>query len=358
MDAGPLRTLERLPAPDRPYAPGWLDRLTDGVRRIPVPFPLVYLVIGLVLGLIRTVIGWVDGSYPVGTFFPVHILDGLNPIYLLFAIHFLDNMAFRAFAEFRPRLTDTSDYEELRYRLTTMPAIPSLIVGLAGFVVGALYLPVLLSPLDLELSKYFTSPTAVVVDTLLSALIGMMMSMFGYHAFHQLRMISRIYTRHTRVNIFDVGPLHALSRVAAFTADALLIFSYVYLAFYANWQIISISNAILLGLLLLLALLTFIVPLYGSHRLLQRAKNERLGEIGRRIEAAADTLHARADSSDYTEEIDRIDAALDGLLKERALVAKASTWPWDPETVRAVITALLLPIFLWLVTRILERFGI
>jgi hypothetical protein len=289
----------------------------------------------------------------------VHLLDGLNPVYLLFAIHFLDNTAYRALVEFRSRFTGgASSYENLRYRLTTMPAVPSLVFGILGFALGLIYLPLLLSPVDLDLSKYFTSPTSVAVDTVLSGLSGLMMMMFGYHTFHQLRAISRIYTRHANVNIFDIGPLHALSRVAATTAVALLVFSYVYLAFYANWQINSVSNAILLGSLLLVALLTFIVPLYGSHRLLKIAKNERLSEIGRRLESAADTLHARVDGDDYSDESGYIDSAIDGLLKERALVAKASTWPWDPETVRAVITALLLPVFLWLITRLLERFGI
>ncbi len=355
MDGGD-RTLERLSAWERPYAPSWLDRLTDAVRRIPVPFPLVYLVLGILLALVRTAIGWADGSYPFGTFFGIHVLDGLNPVYFLFAIHFIDNTAARAITEFRPKLTDDADFAMLRYRLTTMPAVPALVFGLLGLAGGAIYLPLLLSPVDLDLSHYFTSPAAVVVDTFLSALLGLAQVTFAYHALRQLRLVSRISTQHTDFNIFDIGPLHALSRVAAVTAVALVVFSYVYLAFYANWQINSVSNAILLGGILLLAVLTFVVPLYGSHRLLKQAKDRRLSEIGRAIEAAADTLHATARDGSYSADSGNVQSVLDGLLNERTLVARAPTWPWDPETVRAVATAILLPILLWFATRLLERF--
>ncbi|MEO8095734.1 MAG: hypothetical protein ABI632_12505, partial [Pseudolysinimonas sp.] len=238
------------------------------------------------------------------------------------------------------------------------PAVPALIVGLIGTAVGAIYLQVFLAPVDIALSQYFTSPLATVVDTVLSAISGLAMVMFGYHSIHQLRMISRIYTRHTDVSVFDIGPLYALSRVSATTSVALLIFSYVYLAFYGNWQINSVSNAVLLGGILLVALLTFVVPLWGSHRLLQREKSHRLSEVGRRIEAAADTLHAKIDSREYSEEAGRIGDVIEGLIKERAIVAKAPTWPWDPDALRAVISALLLPVVIWVITRILERVGI
>lgn len=342
----------------RPYAPSWLDVITDAVRRLPIPFALVYLVVGLALGLVRAVVGWVDGSYPFGTFFPVHVLDGLIPLYFLCVIHLLDDMSGRALEDFRSKLTGATSFEEMRYRLTTMPAITTAILGVLGFALGAIYIQFFFTPDDITRSRYFTSPTAVAVDTVLSGFSGLMMIMFAFHTIRQLRMISLIYTRHTSVSIFAVGPLYALSRVTAVTTVSLLFFSYVYLAVYAGWTIYSVSNGVILVMMLLVSLLTFIVPLWGAHRLLQREKNHRQGEIGRRIEATADALHAKSDRGEYTADMDHLNTALDALLKERGVVAKASTWPWEPDAVRAVITAVLLPVFIWLVTRILERVGI
>ena len=329
----------------------------DTIRRLPVPAWLVYLIVGLLLSFGRTVVGWVDGSYPVGTFFHVHVLDGLIPIYFVVVIHYLDDLSGRALSDYRAKLTGTASYEQLRYRLTTMPAAWTLVVSVLGFAFGAIYIQVFLSPTDVHLSKYFSSPTSVVIDTVLSGLSGLMMAMFAWHTIRQLRMISRIYTTHTKVSIFDIGALYALSRVTALTAVALLLFSYVYVAFYASGQIYSVSNAIVLGLILVVAVLTFVVPLWGAHRLLQKEKGQRLGDVGRHLETAANTLHSRVDRAEYSDEVDHLHNALDGLIMERDVVAKASTWPWEPEAVRAVITAVLLPIFIWIVTRVLANIG-
>jgi hypothetical protein len=347
-----------MPEPVRPYAPSWLDRLTGLVARGPAPAWLVYLLLGLALALLRTIIGWVDGSYPAGTIFRVHVLDGLIPVYFLFVIHVLDDLADRALDDYRSALADgDADVKSLRYRLTTLPWRLSLVLGILGLVGGAVYIPLLLSPEDVEASHYLT-PASFGVDTALSALAGLMMVMFGYHSIHQLRMISVIYTRHTRVSIFDTGPLYALSRVTAVTSISLLFFTYVYLAYYGGWQINSLSNAVLLGAILLVALLAFVVPLSGAHRLLRSAKRERQSAVARRLETASDALHARTDAGDYTDETARIGDAIDGLLKERELVAKTRTWPWEPDAVRAVATAVLLPIVVWVATRVLERFGV
>jgi len=42
---------------------------------------------------------------------------------------------------------------------------------------------------------------------------------------------------------------------------------------------------------------------------------------------------------------------------ERGVLDKASTWPWEPESVRAVVTTVLLPVAFWIITRVLERLG-
>jgi hypothetical protein len=345
---------------ERPYAPSWLDRLMDAVGRIPGPYWLIYLILGILLALARTIIAWVDGSYPVGTFFAVHVIDGLIPAYFLFAMHLLDDLARRAMADYRPRLRGgDAEYETLTYRLTTMPFRTSLVVGILALAEGAIYIPVLLSPVDIAASHYLTSPAAVVADTVLSILAGVFMVTFGFHTLRQLWLISRIYTRHTDVSIFDTGGLYALSRVTAVTAVALLFFTYIYFALYiTNGSINSVINGVVVAIIVLGALLAFVVPLWGAHRLLQRAKNQRQSEIAHRIEAAANSLHAQADAATYTEEVGHIKTTLDALLVERGVVSKASTWPWEPDAVRAVLTAVLLPIFIWILTRVLERFGV
>ena len=54
--------------------------------------------------------------------------------------------------------------------------------------------------------------------------------------------------------------------------------------------------------------------------------------------------------------VDALSKALAGLLQEREFTARISTWPWDTTSLGAVLSAVALPIVLFLVTRFLERF--
>ena len=47
--------------------------------------------------------------------------------------------------------------------------------------------------------------------------------------------------------------------------------------------------------------------------------------------------------------------AVAGIKDELALLERIPTWPWKPDTLRLLTTAIVLPIVLWLATRLLER---
>ena len=74
------------------------------------------------------------------------------------------------------------------------------------------------------------------------------------------------------------------------------------------------------------------------------------------MENVTEDLHRRTNAHDYSEMANMNDA-MDSLTKEQSAVDKVSTWPWEPEVVRAVATALLLPVVIWVITRMLERLG-
>ena len=39
-------------------------------------------------------------------------------------------------------------------------------------------------------------------------------------------------------------------------------------------------------------------------------------------------------------------------------VGRISTWPWAPTTLTGFVSALLLPVLLWVIQRLLTRFGL
>jgi hypothetical protein len=50
-----------------------------------------------------------------------------------------------------------------------------------------------------------------------------------------------------------------------------------------------------------------------------------------------------------------LNTALNALLTSRKVVARFSIWPWEGDKVRSFASTLLLPIALWLLTRLLGR---
>lgn len=339
----------------RPYSPSWADRLTGWIDRLPGPAWLYYVGVSVALILIRAAAAWSDGSYAFGDFFPRHVLDAASVLYPLFVLHYLDNLAGTALSDFRPVLTsDDAGYENLRYQLTTMPARPVLVWSVIGLAFG-LAQPLMLTEGQIQELKLYTSPAATGFDIGTSGLAWLFNAIFAYHTIRQLRLVSRIYTKHTNVNIFETGPLYTLSRVTALTAIAILLIAYLYSAVSGGWKIETAGDAMVAGSFNLGGLATFVWPLWGAHRLLQNEKAQRKRAVARRMEAITDELHSRLDSRDL-KEMDRLKDGLDSLVIERSVLDKVSTWPWEPETARVMITAVLLPMILWVVTRILERF--
>ena len=68
-------------------------------------------------------------------------------------------------------------------------------------------------------------------------------------------------------------------------------------------------------------------------------------------------LHQRVDD-EVVADADKVNAQMSGLAAERDLLEKISTWPWNTQTVTAFVTTLILPMILWLLPRILARFGL
>jgi hypothetical protein len=119
----------------------------------------------------------------------------------------------------------------------------------------------------------------------------------------------------------------------------------------------TIGDVVVVMAFVLVALASFVWPLYGVHRVLREQKERRKGEIARRLEVVTDELHRQTDAGDYSN-MANINYAVDSLIKEQSALEKLSIWPWEPETVRVILTALLLPVGLWVITRVLERLGI
>src|SRR5690349_3969861 len=86
----------------RPYAPSWYNQLNNWFDKLPGPVWLCWLVIGLILIAIETLIQWSDGTYPIGIFSAYHIVVCLAFPAIGGSGYYLNKVATRALVELKP----------------------------------------------------------------------------------------------------------------------------------------------------------------------------------------------------------------------------------------------------------------
>jgi hypothetical protein len=341
---------------NRPYEPGWIDRLGQAVERLPGPDYLPYLLVAAAFVAVVVGIKWADGTYPVGTVFPFHLVYATTGVAYIALIRYLDRVAARALEEFRPAIDPSmTSIERARYHLTHLPRRETLYVTVLGLAYG-LYL-VVVTPrgigLNLQQLQLYTSPASIWFDRFNGIIIGTTILLFAYHAVHQLRTVSQIYAATRNIDLFNLKPLYAFSRVTAITSGVWLLIVYVWMAtvpdFFRQSTLVTICT-----MAFVLSIVAFIWPLQGIHRLLVAEKERWMLGVKQRIKHTITALHGRIDEDKY-EDTEALAATLDGLRGELELLATIPTWPWEPGLLRAMLTTFLLPLILWLATGMLER---
>ena len=335
----------------QPYTPSWVDRLTAWADQLPGPSWLYYLGVGVLLFLLQIAILWGEGAYPVGTISPSYgFIAGMFSLFLgLF--QYLDNRAGAALSVLRPALEASErEYSELRYRLTTLPARPTLLASLTSVIATGLVTAFLGEPSSFR--ALTDSPISATFMYCLAMGVWWLFGAFVYHTIHQLRVINRIYTAYTRINLFHISPLYAFSNTTALTAVSLTFSLYGWYALNPE----TLHDPLSLGIALLvtaLALATFIWPLLGVHRLLVTEKVRLLDDTALHFEAAIAGLHQGLNDGDL-KKTDEMNKALTTLEIEHRVISIIPTWPWQPETVRWLVTALVLPLVLWIIQYALQ----
>jgi hypothetical protein len=104
----------------------------------------------------------------------------------------------------------------------------------------------------------------------------------------------------------------------------------------------------------LLSVLAFGLPLLGIHRRLEAAKESAVEANNDLIEQGFAKMQALVKSGKH-DAVPRLRASNSALLEYRQELAKISTWPWDTATLRTFLTALAVPMTIWIVQQVLQR---
>jgi hypothetical protein len=321
-------------------AVGWLEGL---------PGSAVPWIIGaaIVLGLTGHLVSWLSGETPMGEPRPELLLPLPFLAFFLTLIVVLDSVARSSFEEFKASLDESPEtIGRLRADLTSIPDIPAALAILVSIVIN-----------NVGGGSNGTGAPAEppLTGIVLAAFWFITISALGLlllHTLRQLRQVRRMLARVAKVDLLDPGPINAFSRLTAATAGGILTIGVLFALVDAT-DPSSYGIGIEL-LFILIAIAFFVLPLRGIHGRLSAEKWRLLGDANARLKLTLDRIHRMVDADDLGR-ADDLQKTQTALLAERDLYLHISTWPWSPGTFRALASAVMLPIFIGVVLRILSR---
>jgi hypothetical protein len=92
----------------------------------------------------------------------------------------------------------------------------------------------------------------------------------------------------------------------------------------------------------------------GIHEQLVAAKSAAIESVATRFYATTEALHAATERQELAV-MDPLNKAVGALDVELTRLARIPTWPWQPETLRWIVGALMFPIVLFVAQALLSR---
>ncbi len=327
----------------RPYKPSLIDRTYDWLDKLPSHAWVYYIGLALVLIAIQILFMWLEGGRLEMVLLPVIIFNSLAVPLLLGMMQFFDRQAETALHAMKPVLEfSEAQFDRYAYGISNMPAYRPLAAGAVLLVLTIIMELAWIEPVRYAVLDQL--PVFNIAFYIIDKASAFLYGVFFYHTIRQLRLVNEINTNHTQVNMFNLGPLQAFSRLTAATAVGLLIGVY-------GWLLINpdlLSDPISLGFLVVLTILAaavFLVPLYGVHQRMAAEKEKMLHEIDLRSEAVFTAFNKGLLEQDFAA-VERLNGTIASLEIQHKRVSAIPTWPWKPETAQFALTAIAIPLVL------------
>ena len=341
---------------ERPYPPGWLHHLLRWLDALPGPAWVAYLALGAAQSLLFHLQPWTLGRSAFGTLDTTNLYWGVILAFMLWMKPYLDRVAASSLEASRPALSLTeTDVARLRYELTVDPARWSA-AALAGSAVMTL-LQFVVDPVGSNLVG-LSAPLVVAAFVGQFVNVAILLVLLT-QLIRQARLIRRTLDHSAIIDPFLPGPLSAFSRVtsragialvALATSGAILVES----SRPADATTFLITSAPYLVVPPIIAIIAFVVPLYGLHGRLEAEKDRLQAEVEVRLKGLLAELNRDVDAGDLRR-ADDLNKTLASMLQQREVVARLPTWPWSTGSLRTIITAIFLPLFLFTIQLILAR---
>jgi len=336
-----------------PYGRSWIDQITVVVDKTSIPYPLVYFIIWILFLSILTALRWWDQTQPGWYFYKPDVVMSATGIFFIALVHYLDQWAGKKLTVFRKAIhVSDEEFEELYYRLSTLPPRPAFIASMVSFGLGAL--TYIISPSSYGfLNISFESPSSGL------QLANFLFSWFTfgalcYHAFHQLKLGSIATANYLHINLFNLTPIYTFAGLTLRTALGWLVVAYAWAFTTPN----LFKNLVIIATILFMqvvAILTFVLPLLSAHDKIAVKKAQTLNEISARLESVVDEMSKVNDDYD-NERLSKLRDMLSTLSMAEERIKKIPTWPWRPSVANSLATAILLPNVVWMFQLFVEKF--
>jgi hypothetical protein len=328
------------------YKLNWIDHLTTWIRKLPGTIWGYYFGLGLFLLLGQVLVLWIEGGEIIVSLHSVQIFLPVAIVFILAIIPYFNDRALSALETIKPALSVAEDqYKIIAYRLANLPAGSSVLVSVLFLLY--VFISETIGGGAYQVYPLEDYPISMAISRGLYLICWWCFATFCYHTIHQLRLINYIYTNHTQIDLFHMKPLYGFSNLTALKAGSLVLLPIGFL--FLNPTTVILNDPIVLGFYLvisLIAFLTFLLPQLGIHRLQNDEKDRLLDEINRRYKTSMSQIHTFIDEGKNNEAV-ALRNVLGTLEEEKKVVKSFSTWPWQPETLRWLFTAMVLPLLLW-----------
>jgi hypothetical protein len=272
----------------------------------------------------------------------------------LAAAGYVRRVAGSAFDAFRPALRlPEPELAVLRHRLVVIPAGPAFAAAAAGIALAA-------ASLAINPAATTSAPltgTLLAGAFVLQGWLSAVMFVLFLQLLRQIREIRGLLARAAVVDVFRPGPLHAFARVTSVTGSLLVLFiasSFLVIPLPTEPGTLLVAWLPYLVVPPVLAVGAFVLPLYGMHGRLVDEKERLQGAAEERLQGLFADINRDVDARDVTR-ADGLSKTLASMLQQRDVLAKLPTWPWSAGTLRGFVTAILLPVVVFLIQVLVSR---
>jgi len=329
----------------------WLDRLIIWIDQLPLPAWLIYILVTIVIQILFNITFWIDGSVPLwenvtipSVSFPLIVLG-------LAFYHYLTKAGSKALQDFRPLLeADDDEIKKIDTSLNYLPPWANWVVLIWG-IVGSI-------PYVFGGSNTFGDIVPKSILPISMVYIMSVLTVFPWlnqfiRIIRQVRILQDLHQQASNINLLHLEPAHAFARLTASAGGGMILL--MGLGMLYNPEMGTGVNLVGALISVFLGVLIFVAPLIGMRNRLIQEKVQRLKEISELLQLTTEQIHDKVKNQTDTD-ISEARSTMSALIEERALFEKVSTWPWNTGTIRGFTSTLLLPIVLWFITRLLERY--